>query len=78
MRRFTALLHLVNAHEVLRRGEMREFGNDDVIAFTKTLGKEAFTVLVNTRKTPTTFQLPQGSQGRVELGPCEVRIIPSK
>ncbi len=78
LRRFTALLHLVNAHEALRRGEMREFGNDDVIAFTKTLGKEAFTVLVNTRKTPTSFQLPQESQGRVELGPCEVRIIPSR
>jgi glycosidase len=75
--RFTALLSLVNDHESLRRGELREFGNDDVIAFTRKLGKEAFTVLVNVRKTPTSILLPDGNQSRIALGAYEVRITRS-
>lgn len=77
-RRFSALLRLVNAHEALRRGELSEFGNDDVIAFTRKLGREAFTVLVNVRKTSTNFRLPYGKKETIALGPCEVRVMPSK
>lgn len=76
-RRFAALLHLVNAHEALRRGELTEFGNDDVIAFTRKLGREVFTVLVNCHKTPTSFRLPYGNQNSIALKPYEARITPS-
>jgi glycosidase len=75
--RFAALLSLVNDHESLRRGELSEFGNDDVIAFTRKLGNEAFTVLVNLRKTPTSILLPDGNQSSIALGAYEVRITPS-
>ena len=75
-RQFTALLRLVSAHQALQRGEMSEFGNDDVIAFTRRLGGGAFTVLVNLRKTPTNFRLPYGNQDSIALGPYEVRITP--
>ncbi len=77
MHRFTALLRLVNAHASLQRGELSEFGNNDVIAFTRKLDREAFTVLVNVRKTPTSFQLPYGKQELITLEPYEARIIPS-
>ncbi len=76
-RRFAALLRLVNHHESLRRGEMREFGNDDVIAFTRSLGKETFTILMNLRNTPITFRLPHGKRGWTTLRPYEVHITPS-
>ncbi len=78
LRQFTALLGLVHKHEALQRGELSEFGNDDVIAFTRSLGKERFTILVNLRKTPTSIRLPNGSQDAVALGPYEVRITPAR
>ncbi len=77
-RQYTALLRMINTHEALRRGELSEFGNDDVIAFTRKLGREAFTILVNLRKTPTSLHLPSGKQDLVALGPFEVRILPSR
>ena len=74
LRQFSALLQLLNTEETLRKGELHEFGNDDVIAFTRRLGKKGFLVVVNVRNMAATFRLPEGDGEPIPLRPYEVRI----
>jgi glycosidase len=71
--RFTKLLALLDGHPCLQQGALKEFGNDDVIALSRTLGSESFTVLVNVRGSRSDLRLGEKT---ITLAPFEVRISP--
>ena len=55
---YQRIIGLRNASDAIKRGELRSYDNDDVCAFTKTLGSEQILVVVNLRNEPLTYPTP--------------------
>ena len=60
---YKQIIALWSDNKALRRGTLHSFSDNDVCAFTKSLGTEQFLVIVNLRRTPSKFATPNALVG---------------
>lgn len=60
---FTKILNFRNTSEAIRRGNMTNYSNINVCAFTKTSGSEKVIVITNLRGSTSTFTIPAAMAG---------------
>ena len=61
---YQRLLRLYNEHPALRKGNIRDWPNKDVLVFEKIYDKEHFLVLVNVRNASSTIYIPEDWAGQ--------------
>ncbi len=75
---YKRIIGLRNASKTIRRGELHSFCTNDVCAFTKSLGTEQIVVIVNLRRTPSTYTMPDalvGSGWKEAFSGAEVTLL---
>lgn len=60
---YKRIIGLRNGSNAIKRGDLHSFSNDDVCAFTKSLDAEEILVIVNLRRTPSTYAMPNALVG---------------
>ena len=62
---YKRIIGLRNESNAIRRGDLHSFSNDDICAFTKSLGNEEILVIVNLRHNSNTYKVPDSLVGDV-------------